>query len=1102
MMTSIFASFDIFNSARSHQFSEERLFNQIIIFIQHFQQYQHLYCESDLLDWLKAVLYDFVSNWFDDQSKFISLHDFDIALTKTFSFSEFVTIQSTNFCSSSSHKQQKLKITFEISKIKRIEFKKISKAKQIVKSTSTFQNIEIFDSTLTSDELEFDLYKEAASFLQHLQQCQHLYRKSKLLNLLSKCLCDFAFEWFKIQFEFISLKRFNRVLAKAFSFAETFSRRASSKRSNLQLNTFDVISESIENSSDFEITCVRVICKLCKQNFNFNKKLYQHIRNHETSKFVKNSHLSINAINLVCEIEKKSLITHESSASFAKSQNSIFESATTFRTIILLKRSYLSFFTFEVKTKSTEKSTTCRHCDEIFNFKKSLREHKREQHRKEFIESFFLSFNTFNSMCENEKKSTFDDSLASSELQASIATSKQKFESAMIFETVVSLKNSHFSFLTLKTKSKSTEKSATCQHCKQTFKFKELFRKHKREQHAKKFVINSFFRSHAFKSVCKTEKKSAIKDVTTLFVSHELRTSDQKVDVQKHSIVNSFLLIDTVKSTCKFAEKSIIVSIAKFSKSISEKRVESRIRIVYLFARLKASRLNFSLNTFVIILETMKNASIQRVACVRAMCRSCKQNFNFNKKLFEHINEHEILKRINTIKATCKFVKISTFSKSIISLKSSFFTSFTLKSLCEFEKKSTSIHSSFSHESLIFTTSRNLTSDTETSLQLVSSKRSNLQLRIFNSASKSMKNASIQSIVCVRTICKRCNQIFNFKNKFHEHIRQHHVRKSVKSSNFRVSTFESAYKIAEKSAITCSLISQFAQSTFFATSRSQIFSTKMSSRFVSFRDSHLTIATFEITSKSMKKISINCLFTFSLSSFRTSIRKHREFHIQKSYFIMNDLSRMFDKKSKSLNLQQHSNRLFSSRKFDIRQFSQSNFSTSKKSYLIIENLFEMFDEKFKRKSLFQNQKNVFFREFFSKQSRITVYFKFTINQKISISQISKSSKSKSLNQHMFAKFIRTVFNKDLFEKSINLSYKMFHNFRVNSKSSVEFFFSSFFVFFQSFFLFSQSFRSFQLQEWVALTSTNKSFRSLIVSILNLSFRNEVEKRRKINCSNI
>ena len=273
---------------------------------------------------------------------------------------------------------------------------------------------------------------------------------------------------------------------------------------------------------------------------------------------------------------------------------------------------------------------------------------------------------------------------------------------------------------------------------------------------------------------------------------------------------------------------------------------------------------------------------------------------------------------------------------------------------------------------------------------------------------------------------------------------------NVKSSDFRVFASESRYKIAEKSAVTCSTASH-ASLTLFATSRSQIFSTKMSSRSVSFKDSHLSIATLKITSKSLKKLSINCSFISSLSSSRIFVRKHQELHMQKSYLTMNDLSRMFDEKFKSFDLQQHQNSALSSRSFDIRQFHSIKF------YLTIENLFEMFNEKFRKKSLFQNQKNVSFREFFSEESRITIYFKSTINQKSSISQNSKSSKSKSLKQHTSAKFIRIA----LLEKSFILFYKM----------------SSIFYFKSRVFLQSRFSSRFSLT-WFSLTSSSFSRSSL------------------------
>ena len=382
---------------------------------------------------LIIVFIDFVNAWFDDQFKFISLNDFDIVLTKTFSFSEFVTIQSIFISSKSSisqkqscinmNKQQKLKIKFEISK-----FKKFSKAEQIVKSTSIFQNIDIFDSTLASDKLEFDLYNEIAIFLQHFQQCQHQYRKSNLLNLLSKCLCDNAFEWFKFQSKFILLKHFNTILAKTFFFTEAFLRRISSKRLNFQLNAFQIASKSMKNSSNQQI--VQMNCKICKQNFNFNEKLYEHIRNHETLKFVKNFYFSINAVNLVCEIEKKSFVSQKSHELFAKFQKSIFEFAITFETIILLKRSTFQFFAFEITSESTKKLSLCRHCKKIFNFKKMFRQHKREQHtKKSVVKSYFL-IDTVKSTYESMKISTINlSSFVSFAVQ-----SKQMFEFFIFFE--------------------------------------------------------------------------------------------------------------------------------------------------------------------------------------------------------------------------------------------------------------------------------------------------------------------------------------------------------------------------------------------------------------------------------------------------------------------------------------------------------------------------------------------------------------------------------------------------------------------------------------------------------------------------------------------
>ena len=995
---------DLFNSSLSCFDSKIRQFNDVTSFLRNLEHCQELYRyrRTKLLEYMLWTLNDFVWKWYKKQTHFNFLSRFDMILTKAF------LSQKQRELKTIAQKRAKRKIR----KIaERAELKIIKTAKQ----TSTFQNIDIFDSK-TCDESRFDLYNEIANFLQHFQQCQHRYRKSDLLNLLFKCLCDFVFEWFKTQFEFISLKRFDKILAKTFSKASV---RRVSKNSNFQLNTLDVISESIEILSDFEITNVRIVCKLCKQSFNFNEKLYEHIRKHEVLKLVENSHLSINAVNLVCEIEKRSFVWQKSHESFTKSQNSIFESAVAFETVTLLKRSSFSFFTLETisksientsmqclsvssvsssrimtfseisifcsfltsstletKSESTKKSATCRHCKQTFSFKKIFRQHKRKQHAKKFVVNSHFSIDAVKSTCESIKISTINFTLfllASLDIFNSIrfhqnlerrrfnqiiifiqhfqqcqhlycesellewvkivfcdfvdiwfenqsnfiflhdfniiltktffATSKTLISNTKTILQIDSSKRSSFLFFTHAIAFELTKKTTTCRHYDEIFNFKKSLREHKSEQHSKKHVKNFRLENNAVKLLCAIEKKSTI------------------------------------------------ISTAEVSEFTSKQNVEWRSRTVYLFTRLKTSRLNFSLNTFVTISERMKNASIQKVTCAHAICRFCDQNFNFNEKFFEHIREHEALKRINKIKSTCE-----TTSKSAIACLS---------------------HS--------------------------------------QKSSNSTKNTSVQRI------CRQCKQSFHFNNKFHEHIRQHHARKSIKSFDFRVFTQEFTCKIKEKSAIECSSI-------LFATSRSQIFSTKIVSQSLLSKCSNLSIATYKISSKSMKSAAVVCSLIFSSISSFDSVRKHQEFHIQKFYLIVNDLSRMFVEKSKSFDLQQHQNRCRFSQDFVFRQFDRSCLTFSKKFYLTIEKLFEMFDEKFNRMSLFQSQNNVFSRKFFSKQSQITIYFKFTVNQKSSIDQISKDSKSKISKQHMFAKSIRIVFSKILFEKSIKSLYKLFHVF--------------------------------------------------------------------------
>ena len=669
----------------------------------------------------------------------------------------------------------------------------------------------------------------------------------------------------------------------------------------------------------------------------------------------------------------------------------------------------------------------------------------------------------------------FSASFVSQKFDISIATSKHKFESVMIFETVNSSKNSHLTSNASEIVSESMKNESNQCSSAQMFSFSRTLEiKHQDICVQKSSEFCSSFTSFTLNLICEASKKSTIASSSSV----SLATSSKQIfessenRTQKSSIIDLSLSIDTIKSICE-SEKNSTVTIFKRScficridvSSIKDHFFESsscnealRHRLNQLLARrahqreqeaqkqvelieqeaqkqvelieqevlkqvelieqkaLKQVEIEKAINSFVssvcfnlsiatlkIVSEALKSASNQEVTCVRVICKLCKQSLNFNKKLYEHIRNHEAL----------KLVKNSHLSINAVNL------------VCEIEKTSLASHKF----SVSFAKSQKLIFESAIAFRtIILLKSSNLSFSTFEIKSKSTKRS---------TTCRRCNQIFNFNNKFHEHIRQHHARQFVisKSSDLRIFAFESTYKFIEKSAVSCSsasLTSQFASSIFFATLRNQIFSTKIASRSISSSSSNLSIATHKILSKSMKKLSIKCSLTSSFSSSRTSVRKHQESHIQKSYLIMNDLSRMFIEKSKSFDLRSHQDRSYSSQSFDIRQSSQSCFSiASKKSYLIIENLFEMFDEKFKRKSLFQNQNNVFSRAF-SNQMRIIVYFKSAVNQKLSISQNSKSSKSKSLNQHMSAKFIRVNFSK-CFEKSIFLSYKMSDIFYIKSR---------------------------------------------------------------------
>ena len=584
-------------------------------------------------------------------------------------------------------------------------------------------------------------------------------------------------------------------------------------------------------------------------------------------------------------------------------------------------------------TKIKITNIICMHCDSNFNFKKKFRKHVREQYAKKFVNNSSFSLNTIKSICEIKKNSIVicsSDSSISQKFEISIATSKQIFH-LKIFETIISSKYSHFT------------------------------------SNASKIV---------FELMKNTSTQCSSISSKSSF-SQTLESEHHEFAIQKSERENSFLTISSDKLICEMMKKSTIIDSFVSQKSdISIATSKQKFEFDMIFETIISSKnSHFSFNASEIVSKSIENMSTQcfitskksftLFSTFKKSCFICRINvFSVQKHYLESFSCHETLRyKLEQQLARRAHQREQKTQKQIElieqkSRKQNFHLSINAINLvCEIEKRSYITHV----ESLIFATSKNLTLNTKTSLQSVSSKCSNFQLRALNSASKLMKNVSIQRIVCDRTTCRRCNQIFDFNNKFHEHIREHHARKSVKNLNFRTRTSKLTYKIIEKSVDIRSSISFILQksSIFLATSRNQIFTTKIVSRFVSLNDSNLSIATHKITSKFVKTASINDFF-ISLATFSSMFRKS----ISKFHFTIDDLFRMFRENSRLFDLRQHHNQRLSSQNFDFRQLDRS-CSTFSKFHLIIENLFEMFDEKFRKKNSFQNQKHVSSRKFSS-----------------------------------------------------------------------------------------------------------------------------------------
>ena len=281
---------------------------------------------------------------------------------------------------------------------------------------------------------------------------------------------------------------------------------------------------------------------------------------------------------------------------------------------------------------------------------------------------------------------------------------------------------------------------------------------------------------------------------------------------------------------------------------------------------------------------------------------------------------------------------------------------------------------------------------------------------------KLLEEVRITKIKAKAFACRRCFAKYFNNIKFHEHIRDHHAKRSKFDVSF---TFIASFSTSSHSIIFS-----------FDTSNSIITSKDLQSMtlFVtsSFTFSQSIIFSIDILKSSQSKILSSTSFhSIIFSSSRTSKRviSSKFSSIATKFSLLSNFASEF--------VSQHSKNasFISFYKFVAMQSTflfNSIFKTSSKSYLIIEDLHRMFVEKDIRAKLFINQNNLFSSNVFvSRQTRIIFYFLFVFklskstkfeiftSMHVSMKQSTRASSSRSLFRSSFY-FSSTFFFSTIF----------------------------------------------------------------------------------------
>ena len=121
-----------------------------------------------------------------------------------------------------------------------------------------------------------------------------------------------------------------------------------------------------------------------------------------------------------------------------------------------------------------------------------------------------------------------------------------------------------------------------------------------------------------------------------------------------------------------------------------------------------------------------------------------------------------------------------------------------------------------------------------------------------------------QKTSCFKLACKHCEKIFNSNNKFHEHVRLKHTRKSINFvtfvNSFASSTSRASFKTSQSSIL------------IFKTSQTSTFDAFSTSSFTLLVVSRKFVETLKHRLKKKKSKHVNLSFTFFTTSFNTSTK--------------------------------------------------------------------------------------------------------------------------------------------------------------------------------------------------------------------------------------